>query len=181
MRSKGIFMEVRERLPKSLQPSLTVKDGELTLRMPQDCADMFAKASAVIAKALDGIERRPVIPREIEDILGITTTERRRWLADGRLPSAGTRTLKLRGRGTITFHIFDPKMVQEILDQDMLHVWREEDAEKAAEKKAQALWKAGARRAKKPSAEGTVSAEDGDADERFQLRGWGEFERDGPR
>lgn len=67
---------------------------------------------------LDDMETLPVIPREIEDILTITTGERRRWLEDGRLPSAGTRTVKLRGRARqITFHVLDPAIVVDILDR----------------------------------------------------------------
>ena len=54
-------------------------------------------AVASTSKTLDGIETLPVIPREVEDILGISTTESHRWLKDGRFPSAGTRTVNLRG------------------------------------------------------------------------------------
>jgi hypothetical protein len=70
VRSKGLFMEVREQLPKSVQGALTVKDGELTLRMPREAADIFARTSAVVSNALEGIECRPVIPREIETFSG---------------------------------------------------------------------------------------------------------------
>jgi hypothetical protein len=58
----------------------------------------------------DGIADLPIIPREIEDILTITASERKRWLEDGRLPSAGTRTGRLQGRARkITFHVFAPE------------------------------------------------------------------------
>ena len=106
---------------------------------------------------------------EIEDILGISTTERRRWLADGRLPSLGTRTMKLRGRGTITFHVFDPRVVEDILDGNQVDAWREEDAERAAKKRRLAAWKTRLKRA--------GNKDDGQSD---KLHGWAEFERDGP-
>jgi hypothetical protein len=67
------------------------------LRTAAAAAEEFGALSARITKSLEGIERLPVIPREIEDILAITSTERRRWLDDGRLPSAGIRTVNLRG------------------------------------------------------------------------------------
>jgi len=177
VRSKGLFMEVRERLPKGLQKSLTVNSGELTLRMPGGDSKAFSEASMIISKALDGIERRPVIPREIEDILGISTTERRRWLADGRLPSAGTRTIKLRGRGTITFHVFDPDMVRKVLDQDVIHFWREQDAETKAERRRVAAWGA---KSKTSSGQPRSPSAVHDDPERFKLRGWADFEKDGP-
>lgn len=142
VRSKGLYIQVRSHLPKGLQKSLTIRAGELTLQMPEDAGNEFDAVRAIVSEALVDLESRPVIPREIEDILGISSTERRRWLEDGRLPSIGTKTLKLRGRGTITFHVFDPKMVAEILRQDLIVEWREQDARAAAERRRQAKWKA---------------------------------------
>jgi hypothetical protein len=180
VRSKGIFLEVREQLPSAARKSLAVKAGELTLRMPNSAANEFARVSAIISKALDGIESRPVIPREIEDILGISTTERHRWLKDGRLPSAGMRTVNLRGRArSITFHVFDPLTVQDILDQGLVEGWREQDAEMAAENRRRAAWKAKLTRSNKSEAKDRLTSEGGQEDQhRFNLRGWAEFERE---
>src|SRR5689334_22974450 len=75
VRSQGLYLEIRTLLPAAAQKSLTVKGGELILRMPQDAADEFARASAVVSRALASVASRPVIPREIEDILAISTTE----------------------------------------------------------------------------------------------------------
>lgn len=123
-----------------------------------------------------------MIPREIEDILTISTTERHRWLKDGRLPSAGTRTVKLPGRSKkITFHVFDPRLVEDLLDREVVDTWREEDAERAAENRRRAVWKAQLTRSQKKSAAAEASTETLEDDERFKLRGWAEFEREGPR
>lgn len=179
VRSKGLYLEVRTKLPSAVRKALTVKAGELVLQMPAEAAGAFASASKTIAKALETIESRPVIPREIEDILGISTTERRRWLDDGRLPSAGTRTVKLRGRGTITFHVFDPQVVEDILNRDVVDTWREDDAERAAENRRRAAWK---RKLARSAASGKAPAlqpGSDDDNDRFKLRGWAEFERDG--
>ena len=181
VRSKGIYLEVRARLPKSARKALSVSAGELTLRMAEGSANEFEDAVRIVDKTLTGIEDLPVIPREIEDILSISTTERHRWLKDGRLPSAGTRTVKLPGRAKkITFHVFDPRMVEDLLDRDVVDAWREEDAERAAENRQKAAWKAKLTRSTKTAATETRtdSAEDED---RFKLRGWAEFEREGPR
>lgn len=180
VRSRGIYLEVRARLPVAARKSLTVQAGELTLRMAQGEDAAFARASAVVAKVLAGIESLPVIPREIEDILGITTTERHRWLKDGRLPSAGTRTVKLRGRARqITFHVFDPHVVEDIQNRDVVDAWREEDAERAAENRRRAAWNRKLARSRQTTDEAVADApaEPGDND-RFKLRGWAEFERE---
>lgn len=181
VRSKGIYLEVRARLPKSARKALSVSAGELTLRMAEGSATEFEDAARIVDKTLTGIEDLPVIPREIEDILSISTTERHRWLKDGRLPSAGTRTVKLPGRAKkITFHVFDPRVVEDLLDRGVVDTWREEDAERAAENRRKAAWKAKLTRSTKKTAAAVAQADPLGDDERFRLRGWAEFEREGP-
>ncbi len=180
MRSNGLFMQVRTQLPVYARKLLTVKAGELTLRMLAGSQREFVAASAIVTKALVGIERRAVIPREIEDILGISATERRRWLDDGRLPSAGTRTVKLRGRGTITFHVFDPDFVEDALHREVVVEWREQDAETAAKRRRDAAWKAKQKRqvranGTKPARDDGVLGDDGNPN----LVGWEEFAKTG--
>ena len=184
IRSKGLYLEIRARLPVAARKSLSVKAGELALRMPQTASKQFAATSALVSRALEGIESLPMIPREIEDILGISTTERHRWLKDGRLPSAGTRSVKLRGRARkVTFHVFDPRVVEDILDRGLIDTWREDDAVTAAENRRKAAWKAKLTRARKTAGEAVPRQPDGepsahDDEDRFKLRGWAEFERD---
>jgi hypothetical protein len=84
--------------------------------------------------------------------------------------------VKLRRRARkITFHVFDPHMVEDLLDRDLVIVWREEDA---AENRRRAALKAKLTRSlrsdKKPSTE-----ESPDDASRPKLSGWEEFGRDG--
>src|SRR3569833_2757014 len=76
VRSQGILLKVLARLPSGLKKSLGIHNGVLTLKMPEDSASAFAKTAKAISRALEDIERHPVIPREIEDILGIKSSER---------------------------------------------------------------------------------------------------------
>ncbi|MGO6679301.1 hypothetical protein [Rhizobium leguminosarum] len=181
VRAKGILLEIRARLPLAVRKSLEIEAGALTLAMAETAKSAFRAASSVVSNALEDIESLPVIPREIQDILTISTTERHRWLSDGRLPSAGTRTVKLRGRARkITFHVFDPRVVEDILDRDLVTVWREEDAEATAEKRRRAALKAKLTRSLKTKAK-TPSKPDADPDDasRSKALGWEEFSRDG--
>jgi hypothetical protein len=89
VRAKGILLEIRARLPSVAKKSLDIEAGVLVLRMLEGSDAEFRAAAAMVSGTLAGIESLPVIPREIEDILTISTTERHRWLKDGRLPSAG--------------------------------------------------------------------------------------------
>ena len=172
VRAVGIYLEVRAGLPVTARKSLTIKTRELTLRLPQDATGEFTALIERITVALEGIESLPLLPREIEDILGIKTSERHRWLKDGRLPSAGTRTVSLRGRARkITFHVFDPRLVEDIVDRGLVDTWREEDALVAAENRRRAAWKT---RLKRTSKEPSVQHPD-----HPNLQGWAEFEREG--
>jgi|TARA_R110002126_G_scaffold203115_6_gene350568 hypothetical protein len=181
VRTKGILLEVRAQLPSALKKAVDVRGAELILSMPKTAADDFKAVSAVVSKTLVGIENLPVIPREIQDILTISPTERHRWLTDGRLQSAGTRTVKLRGRAKkITFHVFDPRHVEDVLDRDLIAVWREDDAETAAENRRRAAGKRALARVEKTRSKAAPVADDGPEDAgRHKLKGWAEFERDG--
>lgn len=179
VRAKGILLEIRARLPLALKRSLDIRGGVLVLSIPESAGDDFQSASAIVSRTLEGIENLPVIPREIEDILAISTTERHRWLKDGRLQSAGTRTVKLRGRAKkITFHVFDPRHVEDLLDRDLIAVWREDDAERAVENRRRAAEKRV--RAQKSSNKAAAATSDSPEDaSRPKLKGWDEFERTG--
>jgi hypothetical protein len=181
VRAKGILLELRARLPLAARKSLEIRGVTLALRMPGDRSEAFESATATIGEALQDIESLPIIPREIEDILAISTTERHRWLKDGRLPSAGTRTVKLRGRAKqITFHVFDPRQVEEVLNNDLVAAWREADAETAAENRRRAAWKAKLTRSEKAASTPPPAPDSNPEDaSRHQLQGWAEFERDG--
>lgn len=174
VRAKGVLLEIRARLPAAVRRSLDVRGSLLVLNMPEDDDVQFAKTAAAIDHALIGIESLEVIPREIEDILTIKTSERHRWLKDGRLPSAGTRTVKLRGRARkITFHVFDPRFVEGLLDGELIDQWREEDVATAAENRRRAAWKAKLARARKTEASSEKASFDNPG-----LVGWEEFERE---
>lgn len=177
VRAKGILLEIRARLPATVKKSLDIKGAVLILGMAEEASDSFRQVAAVVEKTLDGIERLPVIPREIEDILTISTTERHRWLKDGRLQSAGTRTVKLHGRAKkITFHVFDPRLVEDVLDRDLISTWREDDVIQKAENRRLARETAALKR--KPKAAKPLDT--GTDDVAGQgLKGWEEFARDG--
>lgn len=174
VRAKGILQEVQAHLPIALRQALKVAGSELTLRLPAGSEAEFARAIRTVETTLATAETQPVIPREIEDILAIKTSERHRWLKDGRLPSAGTRTVKLRGRARkITFHVFDPAVIADILDSDRVDQWREDDVLAAAENRRRAAWQRKLVKAKKAG-----KAPPPDDTSRPNLVGWQEFEGD---
>lgn len=180
VRAKGILQEIRARLPSAIRKSMELDGVTLTLAMPQTSRAVFRATSAAVTEMLPEFENLPVIPREIEDILTISTTERRRWLEDGRLPSAGTRTVRLAGRARqITFHVFDPAVVMELLDRGAADEWREEDRAAAAENRRRSAMKAKLTRSLKNRPSTPPSPDDGTDEHATRLRGWDEFGSDG--
>ncbi|MBB3660851.1 hypothetical protein FHX15_006123 [Rhizobium sp. BK650] len=180
VRAKGILQEIQARLPLVSKKSVSLEGGEITLAMPAGGKTAFNAAVAVVAKALEEAEALPVIPREIEDILGMKTSERHRWLADGRLPSAGMRTVRLAGRARrITFHIFDPKVVEDLLDRGAVGEWRVEDAEARAEKRRKAAYQDKVARSSKKSSKRPRETDHDTRDAQTGLQGWEEFDLDG--
>lgn len=178
VRAKGIFQATRLRLPPNERKALTIRGTQLALKVSS--IEAGAPSIGMVSKALEGIEARPVIPREIQDILGITATERRRWLKDGRLASSGTRTVRLNGRAKkITFQVFDPELVRDLLNRDAVMDWREEDAHAAAENKRRAAWARGLKRKQQSSSPASMGEESPEEAARHLLKGWAEFERDG--
>ncbi len=181
VRAKGVLQEIQARLPATSKKSISLEGVDLILAMAASEKTTFNAAVAIASKAVTEAVAMPVIPREIEDILTMKTSERHRWLADGRLTSAGTRTVRLNGRARqITFHIFDPKMVEDLLDRGAVEEWRVEDAEAKAEKRQRAAYQAKLTRSLKKEAEKrSKKAIDGSKDEAPKLGGWEEFDVDG--
>lgn len=175
IRCKGILNDIRARLPLKMRKSLVLEGRVLTLRMMEPESEEAQRLAGMIEAALEKVEELPVIPRELEDILAIRTTERHRWLKDGRLQSAGTRTVKLYGRAKkITFHVFNPRRVEEILNADLVESWREDDAIAAIENRRRAA----ANRALTSARKNAPSAADRGETTHTGLQGWEEFERE---
>jgi hypothetical protein len=181
VRVKGIERELRARLPWAVRKHVKAETGRIVLRMPRDEADAFNAASAAISERLNGIDELPVLPREAEDVLTISSRERHKWLKDGRLQSIGTRTVKMRGRSNkVTFHVFDPRHIEDILERDMPTIWREADAQAVAENRRRGAGKAALTRAGKGGRKTTVAMKPwSESETRPELDGFDAFEDTG--
>jgi len=178
VRAKGILLEVRAHLHAAVRNLLHAEAGSLVLRVPQHDPGDYRDVVDTVTARLVGIEDLPVIPREVEDILTIKSAERHRWLKDGRLQSAGTRTVKLRGRARkITFHVFDPDHIEDVLDRDLPSIWREQDALAAAENRRRAAGKAALTRSGRQ--ERDAASRQAGSEPGSRLEGWEEFDLDG--
>lgn len=179
VRATGIERELRRKLPWGKKKSLTVEGGHVALAMPATSED-FEAAAAMIDQALLDIPSLLVLPSEAEDILSISSRERHKWMGDGRLQSAGMRTVKLRGRSKpVTFHVFDPRHIEHFLDSNLPEIWRAEDIATSAENRRRAAGKAALTRAGKRQAKSTADPAARDEISEAQLEGWEEFAAEG--
>lgn len=175
VRSKGIERALRRKLPWAHRKHLIVETGRIVIAAAEADADTVASICTRLDDEVGSLPALPVLPSEVEDILSISARERHKWLADGRLPSAGTRTVKLRGRAKkVTFHVFDPRQVEDILDADMPEQWRKDDARAAADNRKRAAGRAAMQRAAKRKAAPSAAP-----DETERLDGWDEFDAEG--
>jgi hypothetical protein len=167
----GIEREIRTKLNFPGRKTLYVADGWIHLSVPPDGADRLAEAAGIVDVVLGEIDALPVLPGEVDDILAITPRERLKWTKDGRLMSIGTRTVKLHGKGrTTTFHIFDPRYIEDVLDRGLSDVWREEDREAKASARRYGAGRAALTRANREA--GLPGAEEAF---RLELSGWEMF------
>lgn len=175
VRAYGLEREVRRRLPWKARKHVHIQGRHVVLRMPDEDRDQFALHSATVTRILEGIAACPVLPSEVEDILGISPRERHKWMKAGRLQSAGTRTVKMRGRAkAVTFHVFTPQHIEDVLDRDLPTVWREEDAAAISENRRRAAAKARLTRGRKKAAKFDEGTPEGN-DPGPGLEGWESF------
>jgi hypothetical protein len=109
-------------------------------------ADQHAKARFfdVFAQEL------AVEPWELETLLGCSTTERKRWLADGKLTPLTTRSVFKSGR-ELVYPVFDRRSIQRLTQQD-IDGWRAEHAALVAMRRKTGAQKASSRRAQNEQA-----------------------------
>lgn len=174
VRAKGIERELRRKLVWGLRKHLTVEAGRIVVSVPEGDAETLQAISGLVDRHVASLAELPILPSEIEDILSISSRERHKWVAGGRLHSAGTKTVKLRDRAKkVTFHVFDPRHVEDILNADLPELWREDDARAAADNRKRAAAKAAMQRAAKRRPMTEMASKES------ALEGWDEFDAEG--
>jgi hypothetical protein len=102
-------------------------EDEVRASIPRDDVGKLPDLLSEIDTALDAFRRQRLHPRVVEEILGITANERRRWTKDGRLPQSGSGSFR-RGKQSIYF-AFHPAAKIEALarEPEKIESWRNED------------------------------------------------------
>lgn len=78
-------------------------------------------------RRVDEFQRGRLHPRVVDEVLEISSRERRRWIKDGRLPISGSGLLR-RGKQDIHFPLHPPDKIARLAqDRDIIAEWRERD------------------------------------------------------
>lgn len=98
--------------------------------IPSPEAADLAGLLSVIDSVLDEFREERLHPRVVEEILGITPRERRRWTKDGRLPKSGSGSFR-RGQNTIHFSLHPARKIAALAGKPgMIETWRQDDAKR---------------------------------------------------
>ncbi|MFT3964520.1 MAG: hypothetical protein QM690_01380 [Sphingobium sp.] len=80
-----------------------------------------------ISQELALIAERPLTPRQLVEIVSITSQERLRWTKDGRLPACGVSTLKHRHQ--VAMPVYSVALAEQLMaEPSLIHQWRANDA-----------------------------------------------------
>ena len=134
-RSREVRYRVKAKL-KRAAPLSRNDDGEtVRARFELSSARRLKAVVAEIDRLLDSFPKQRLTPRMVEEILGISAAERRRWNKDGRLPKSGAGSFR-RGKQSISFNLHPPEKIAQLAkDQTLIARWRQEDAALVGQRK----------------------------------------------
>jgi hypothetical protein len=133
VRSRDVGNRVKVKLKRLHPLTLRIHNERITAQF--DIGDE-GKLEAVVADIdlmLDRYVNERLTSRMVEEILGITSAERRRWTKDGRLPKSGMASFR-RGLQSFYLYLHPPKEIGQLAnDPDLIARWRNEDAARSSE------------------------------------------------
>jgi hypothetical protein len=131
IREKDLRRRIKARLER-WSPQKIMDAGEVVSAYWQT-ADIERVKSAIshVDQMLDAFRKERVIPKIVEEVLGISARERRRWIKDGRLATSGTGQFK-KGKTVFQFYLHRADDIARLVAHpEIIAEWRATDAEAA--------------------------------------------------
>ena len=117
-------------------PHVPPASDEVRASIPPYAVDELPSLLSEIDAALDAFRKQQLHPRVVEEILGITASERRRWTKDGRLPQSGSGSFR-RGQ-SIHFALHPAAKIAALARQPAtIEAWRIEDEKRTSASETQ--------------------------------------------
>lgn len=129
--SKSREKELRRRFKARLKrwSPQKITDAGAIITAYWDTADIEQARSAIehVDHMLGAFRKERLIPKIVEEILGISARERRRWIKDGRLSTSGTGHFK-KGKTVFQFYLHRPEDIAKLgANPKIIAEWREAD------------------------------------------------------
>ena len=135
--------EVRHRMALRLKHVGGVQskaaDAAIEIPFSPERVAAVARAIEIVDGDIDALKRKPLTPKTVKSVLGITGVERVRWSRDGRLPAMEDPSFFGNGCRSVPFHTYRPETISALMaDPRILATWREIDARQAMGKDSMA-------------------------------------------
>ena len=131
VREKDLRRRLKDRLHR-WSPQKILDAGEVvTAYWPTANLERAKSAILYVDQMLDAFRKERIIPKIVEEVLGIGASERRRWIKDGRLPTSGTGQFK-KGKTVFQFHLHRADDIARLIAHpEIIAEWRAADGETA--------------------------------------------------
>jgi hypothetical protein len=108
------------------------RSASVAITCPEATEADILGVCAIAEQRLTRLQQEPLTAKMVEEILAITSAERRRWSKDGRLRTAG-QALFSQGNKQVSLFVYAPDAIRELAAQpQQLAEWRRRDREMAA-------------------------------------------------
>lgn len=104
----------------------------IVIECPEAAEADILQLCGLVEQKLKSLQQQPLTAKMVEEILSITSAERRRWSKDSRLPNAGQAFFS-QGKKRIGLFVYSPHVIRELVDRlERIAEWRRADDMSAA-------------------------------------------------
>lgn len=126
-REKDLRRRFKARLQRWSPEKITDADNVIAALWAMKDAAKARSAIEYLDHMLDRFRKERLAPKIVEEALGISSVERRRWIKDGRLPTSGAGHFK-KGKTVFQFSLHAPEDIAKIAARpEIVAAWREVD------------------------------------------------------
>ncbi|PPQ42342.1 hypothetical protein [Rhodopseudomonas palustris] len=129
-RAKAVIRRVLRLLRRlKLEAAQDGNGASATIRQPS--FDMSGLLTAIDAE-IAAFQAERIYPKEVDEILAISSRERRRWTKDGRLPTSGHTSFRS-GKNSVFLVLYPPAPITALAHRpEQIEAWRRADAAASA-------------------------------------------------
>jgi hypothetical protein len=117
---KSVFRQYRSRVVKHTAKGIVII-------CPGAPEKELLRLCSIAEERLVRLRDEPLTAKMVEEILSISSTERRRWSKDGRMPTAGN-VFFSQGKKQVSLFVYSPDTISKLIARpDQISDWRERD------------------------------------------------------